>query len=188
MESTLTNKLTSLLKAADSLQAEYEADSFAPEVIEARGSITAAEAMIAEAAKEPDSLTPAEIIALRTDGTNALEAARITLRRAEAKREQHGELLFEKLHELKEDTLAAVDETVSAFEAKIRDAVIELSDGYFSEHEKGHTVPVAIARHRSRGLNNHKSYVDGRRFGSVTSEVKIQQIRTALECAKQHLS
>lgn len=187
MKTELATKILATLKECDDLQQQHDSDPYEVAVIEAEGAVSAAQALLAEAEKEPDNLTPEAIIAMRNRARDAQAVAEINLRRAQSQRQQFSGLLFTKARELRSDAAALIEEARTVFEDKIEAALLELSQGYWSEYTVGVSVPKAIAKHRGAALRRAENSLSDRHAQPDTLPARIIQIRRALAVALDHL-
>lgn len=183
----LPTKIRVALKECDDLLAQHAADPYEAGVAEAQGSITAAQALLAEADAEPDRLAPEEIVAMRNRARDAQAIAEINLRRAQGQRRQFAALLFTKASEIRSDARAMIDEARTIFEAGIEAALLELSQGYWSEYVVGVSVPKAIAKHRGAAIRRAENSLSDRLAQPETLPARISIIRKALQVALDHL-
>jgi hypothetical protein len=183
----LPTKIRAALNECDDILQQQEADPYEAGVVEAEGAITAAQALLAEADSEPDRLAPEEIVAMRNRARDAQAVAEINLRRAQGQRRQLAALLFTKAREIRSDARAMIEEARRIFEAGIEAALLELSQGYWSEYTKGVSEPKAIAKHRGYALRRAENSLSDRHAQPDTLPAQISIIRKALQVALDHL-
>ena len=188
MKTDLATKISAALKECDNLQQQFDSDPYEAGVIEAEGSITAALALLAEADSEPVELAPEEIVAMRNRANDAKQVAEINLRRAQSQRSQFAALLWQKAREARGDAQALLQDAREKFEAKIEAALLEIAQGFWSEHTVGVSVPKAVARHRGAALKQAENSLSDRFAAPEKFSGEITRIRRALQVALDHLT